>query len=120
MREIDEAVGVLVDRHHVVAAAAVFAAGLATALAPDAVAGKRRKKKRGRSKSQLVLQSVNVASSSSVPANEIVELVFSTAVDAATVNHAVIQIRGENESRTGYTRAAFGTLSADSPATLSR
>lgn len=92
----------------------VVGGGLAAALivasfgdGGDALAAKT--KRRARSKS-LALQQVNVRSASNVPANQIVEMVFSGEVDPSTVSHAVIQVRERNATDTGYTKEVFGTF----------
>lgn len=87
--------------------------GLAAALvvaslgAAEHATAKTKKSRRGRN---LTLQRINIANATNVPANSIVEMTFSADVDPATVSHAVIQVRGENATQTGFTKEVFGTF----------
>ena len=87
----------------VVGCAAASAAALA--VAPGASA-----KAAGKGRGALVVQSINVAGASDVPANQVVEVSFSTAVDPASVTPSTLRVYGRNATDKGYTKAVFGSL----------
>ncbi len=74
----------------------------------DAEAAKNRRK-RGKGKS-LTVQRINVANSSGVAANAVIEVIFSTDVDPSTINHAQFRVRAQNATGTGFTIGVSGTF----------
>ena len=76
---------------------------LATAPAPSARAASGS----GRA---IQIQKINVAQGSGVPANSVVEITMSQAVDPSTVTPATVQVRGQNATLTGYTKQVVGSF----------
>ncbi len=65
---------------------------------------------RGRRGGALQVQRINVDGAASIPANEIVEIQFTGAVDPASVSPATLQMRAQNPVNQGFTRQVFGSF----------
>ena len=81
------------------------AALLSTALTPSAADARARARRGGPFK----LMDVNVGGFDGVYQNSVIEFTFTTGVNAATVSHAVFQIR-EKSGNSGFTRQVPGTF----------
>ena len=91
-----------------VAAGVAVAALLATVFpAQDALAKRKKRRNRG---GAMRLIDVSVGSFAGVRHNAIVEFKFTSDVDTQTVSPAIFQIRGENDTRTGFTKQVPGSL----------
>lgn len=87
-------------------AAAALAAVVAVG-ADGAAQAKSKSRSRGGALSVLT---ISVAGRAQVPANEIIDIGFSSAIDPASINPATIQVRALNATQTGYTKQAFGSF----------
>ena len=67
-------------------------------------------KRGGRRSGKLRLIDVNVGQRDGVEHNTVIEFKFSTNVDSGSVGAAIVQIRGENATRTGFTKQVPGTF----------
>ncbi len=72
----------------------------------DAHARNRRRRKGG----PMRLVDVNVGTFAGLPLNSIIEIKFTQPVDIATVNAAVVRIRQQNETGTGFTKQVPGSF----------
>lgn len=89
-------------------AGGVAAAGLIIFACGSIDAHAARKRFASRRNGPLAIQTINVSGASGVPANEVIEVVFSTPVQPKTINEAVFQVREENATGTGFTKQIFG------------
>ena len=86
------------------------ASGLALATLVAAVIPEGDAQARRRRSGRVRLKSINVDGSTGVPLNAIIEFRFTHVISPASANHALFQIRAENDNSTGFTKQVPGSF----------